>query len=340
MLISELANALNEASIDFEIGRLQEIRVHLRSLGRRPSRGIFNSQTIRDDYAFHVGGRKELQFNIGREKHEQGEVIRHGIAFSLETSQTLPVIDPLLPKIARFNDYVRSHPEDFPGLWMWHYDENSTRSDDRPVGPISDDLFRPGIFIMLGRHVRGDEVDIRGILVDLDRLLPLYTYVESDGRGQEYFEAPDFKPGCPRFAETATVFLPERTLDVALRHKAVQQVLHDILCQEAGKENVKIEYPLGFGVRVDAAVRQNGRFIFYEVKMAPTAQSCIRAALGQLLEYAHWPSVERASEIVVVGEAAPDSDGQAYLRLLRERYALPLWYRQIDLEGRVLAGKL
>ncbi len=158
----------------------------LRSLKRAPASSIFNSQTIRDDYAFHVGGRTELQFNIGKEEHEQGDVIRHGVAFSLETSQTLPVIDPLLPKIARFNDYVRSHPEDFPGLRMWHWDEHSGRSDDRPVGPISDDLIRPGIFIMLGRYVRDDEVDLPGILADLDHLLPLYTYVESDGQGPRY----------------------------------------------------------------------------------------------------------------------------------------------------------
>lgn len=339
MLISELANALNEASADFEIGRLQEIRVRLRSLKRTPACGIFNRQTIRDDYAFHVGGRTELQFNIGKEEREQGEVIRHGVAFSLETSRTLPVIDPLLPKIARFNDYVRSHPEDLPGLRMWHWDESSGRSSDHPVGPISDDLIRPGIFIMLGRYVGDDEVNPPDILADFDRLLPLYTYVESEGQGPRYSQGRDFEPGCPRFAETATVVLSERTLDVALRHKAVQQVLYDVLCQEAGKENVRVEYSLDFGVRVDAAVQRDGKLVFYEVKIAPTAQSCIRAALGQLLEYAHWPSTERASEIVVVGEAALDSDGQAYLRLLRERYALPLWYRQINLDGRVLADK-
>jgi hypothetical protein len=338
MVILELARALNRASVDFEIGHLQEIRVRLRSLKRAPGRALFSSQTIRGDYAFHVGGRTELQFNIGSETHEQSEVIRHGVAFSLETSQTLPTIEPLLPKIALFNDYVRSHPEDFPGMRMWHYKGNR-RSDDRPVGPISDDLIRPGIFVMLGRHAKVDEVDVQGILADFDRLLTLYAYVESDSHGPKLFETRDFEPGCPRFAETATAVFPGRTVDVALRHKEVQRVLYDLLCHEAGKENVQVEHPLNFGVRVDAAVRQSGKLVFYEVKIAPTAQSCVRAALGQLLEYAHWPSVERASEIVVVGEAPLDSDGQAYLRFLRKQYTLPLWYRQIDFDGRVLGDK-
>jgi hypothetical protein len=338
MTIPDLANALNEASSDFEIGHLQEIRVRLRSLDRAPSRGIFNHQTIHEDWAFHVGGRTELQFNIGKEEHEGGDVIRHGIAFSLELSQTLPTIDRLLPKIARFNDYVRSHPEDFPGLRMWHF-RDDVRSEDRSVGPIPDDLIQVRTFIMLGRYVGVDDVDVPAILMDFDRLLPMYTYVESGSHGPSSSEIRGFEPGCPRFAETATAILPARTVDVALRHKAVQSVLYDLLCQEAGKENVRVEYPLDFGARVDAAVRQNGKLIFYEVKIAPTVESCVRAALGQLLEYAHWPSADRASEIVIVGEATLDADGEAYLRLLRERYALPLWYRRIDLDGHVLGGK-
>ncbi|MGH2403364.1 MAG: hypothetical protein ACRDGN_02765, partial [bacterium] len=67
-------------------------------------------RAIHPNYAFHVGGRTELQFNIGEEERDGQAVVRHGVAFSLELSQSLPSIEPLLPKIARFNDYVRERP--------------------------------------------------------------------------------------------------------------------------------------------------------------------------------------------------------------------------------------
>jgi hypothetical protein len=60
-----------------------------------------------DDWTFHLGGRDELQFNLGFESdHEKGS-LRYGVAFSLETSRSLLDIAPLLKKLAFFNDYLR-----------------------------------------------------------------------------------------------------------------------------------------------------------------------------------------------------------------------------------------
>lgn len=338
MRIPALADALNRASGDFEIGRLHEIRTRLRSLKRAPSRGLFNPQTVHDNYAFHVGGRKELQFNIGEEERDGLRAIRFGLAFSLEPSQTLPSIAPLVPKIARFNDFVRSHAEDFPGFRMWHY-TGEMRSEDRPVGPIPDELVVAGNFIVLGRWVPDDEVDIREILTHFDLLIPLYVFVETGSHTPAAPDDSDFEPGCPDFVLSTKVSLTERTLDVALRHKALQQALYKLLRREAGPENVQMERRLSLGILVDAAVRNNEKFTFYEVKVAPTVQSCVRAALGQLLEYAYWPSADRANELIIVGELALDSDAAAYLHFLRERFGLPIWYRRLDMDRNVLEEK-
>lgn len=337
-IVSDLASALNAAAHDFEVGNLQETRKRLHSLAHVPSHDLFTNKSVKDEYAFHIGGRTELQFNIGIEPGVGGDVIRHGVAFSLETSQALPDIEPLIPKIERFNDYVRTHPEDFPGFRMWHW-EGKVRSSDLPVGPISDELVRGGIFVMLGRHVPMDAVEVGAILADFDRLLPLYVYVESSDGRTVPAQAREFKPGCPRFATTATVALPARTVDVALRHKQIEPVLYEILSAEAGERNVRIEHILDSGGQVDAAVQVDDGLTFYELKIAPTAQSCLRQATGQLLEYGFWASAPRARELIVVGEPALEADGQAYLRFLRERYGLPLWYRRIDFEGRVLGPK-
>ncbi len=340
MRIPELAKDLNRHSVDFEIGNLQEIRKCRDGLKRRPCRGIFSGHTIREGYAFHAGGRKELQFNIGKEQRDDVEMIRYGVAFSFGLSRALLTLDPLFPKIRRFNDYVIGHLENFPGFVMWHYEDKKEHpSEDRPVGPITDALFKPGTFIMLGRRVADNEVDVRYLLVAFDSLLPLYNYVERVEQAPSFPTESDFTPGCPSFIESTTARQTRQTVDVALRHNRLQKELYKHLCREAGVNNVQVERSLPFGVRVDAAVRCNGKESFYEVKVASTVRSCLRAALGQLIEYSHWPSVNRASEIIVVGEAELDSDSRAYLHFLRQRYGLPLWYRRIDINRDILEEK-
>jgi hypothetical protein len=107
-------------STPLHIGELQIIRAGLKGQARRPGTNIFRSQTIEEDWAFHYGGRSELQFNIGREDVFEGIELRHGVAFSFELSQTLPSIDVLIPKVRHFDDYLRANPEAFAEMRMWH----------------------------------------------------------------------------------------------------------------------------------------------------------------------------------------------------------------------------
>jgi len=116
--IADVAAKLNEMASSHLIGQLQDIRKALHGFDRRPRDKIFSGQTTFENWAFHHGGRTELQFNIGRETSETGEVLRHGIAFSFETNQTLPLIDVLVPKAGLFNDYLRSNPDDFGDMRM------------------------------------------------------------------------------------------------------------------------------------------------------------------------------------------------------------------------------
>ena len=150
---------------------------------------------------------------------------------------------------------------------------------------------------------------------------------------------PEFRPGCPNFVENTTVSRTGQTGDVELRHKKIQMALYKHLCQEVGHDNVQVERPVPSGL-VDAAVRHNGKESFYEVKVVSDIRSCMREALGQLLEYAHWPSADHASELIVVGEAEVDADSRAYLQFLRQRFGLPLWYCRIDMNREILEEKL
>jgi hypothetical protein len=84
--ITAIAQELNSKANAHAIGQLQTIRAKLKGFARRPGSNIFSSQTIQSDYAFHHGGRSELQFNIGAEEVSGKSELRHGIAFSFELS--------------------------------------------------------------------------------------------------------------------------------------------------------------------------------------------------------------------------------------------------------------
>ena len=163
--------------------------------------------------------------------------------------------------------------------------------------------------------------------------------VEDDGQDRSPQTNLDFTPGCPSFVEKATVNRKGQTGKVELRHKTLQKELYKHLCKEAGADNVQVERPLSIGGKVDTSVRHNGRESFYEVKVDSDIRSCIREALGQLIEYAYYPSEDRAGELIIVSEAELDSDSLAYLQFLRQRFGLSLWYRRIDMNRHILKSK-
>ena len=182
--IREIAEELNRRAKGYEIGKLQDIRKELKQFSRRPRRDIFSSQSIQESFAFHHGGRKELQFNVGWDWAGREKYLRHCVAFSLETSRSLPDITLLIPKITRFNEFIRIHTRELADFRMWHYDKrrgrNSERVGDYPVREIPQDLVDSPVFIAIGCLGSAEIPDYERILRDFDRLLPLYKFVEGE----------------------------------------------------------------------------------------------------------------------------------------------------------------
>jgi hypothetical protein len=114
--------------------------------------------------------------------------------------------------------------------------------------------------------------------------------------------------------------------EIDLRHNRMQERLLQKLSKEFGKENVFAEHMTGFGGRIDIAVIKGERRRYYEIKTGTSARSCIREAIGQLLEYSNWPLGEPAESLVVVGPSRLDADGTAYLQTLRRRFRLSIEY--------------
>lgn len=335
MTVKELATAMNRLSEGHAIGQLQDLREKLRG---KPSRtySIFTATTIFSEYAFHDGGRHELQFNIGIEEMEDRDVLRYGVAFSLETSRSHPDLTELFPKIDRFNYYLRQNSSAFPGFSMWCWSEQG-RSENFTPRPIEASEATIGNFIFFGKWTEADKVDIEEVLATLDEQLPLYAFVE----GGDYLPTPAdrcgaFHPGCTVKKASTRASRDSAELDVALRHNELQLQLYKQLCEENGADLVGTEFGVESGGRVDAVVFREKDLTFYEIKVAPSARSAIREALGQILEYSYWPEAERARELVIVGEAVPTMETIAYLNNIRRRSGLPISYRQLNTES----GKL
>ena len=328
--IRTIANELNSNAERYQIGGLQELRKKLKPFKRRPRRVIFSNQTIFDTYAFHHGGRAELQFNIGYDR----DALRHGIAFSFETSKTLPDIDDLRSQVRLFNEYLTLYPNRYSRMRMWHWDAD-VRSADYMPSPIPTERIANKVFVFLGFLNSIDQVDINLILQDFDDLLPLYSYVISNGLKPPIDVVTpasfNFKPGCTIKKLEATAQAKGDPVDVALRHNALQLKLYQILADEFGKELVGTELPTGNGTRIDVVLKHKSGLWFYEIKTFYSPRACIRDSIGQLLEYSHWPNGIAANKLIVVGENSLDSEGEQYLSTLQQLFSLPIEYRHIQL---------
>jgi len=332
--MEKIAEKLNRLSEGHLIGTLQKVRQELKHLKRRASRRIFTAQSIQEGYAFHLGGRTELQFNIGWETVDDVQRFRHGVAFSLEPSQTLPSIDPLLPKIAKFNEFVRTYPDEIARFRMWHYD-NNVRSGNYGVGEIPPELAKPHVFIFLGHLAPTSAPDYELVISDFDTLFSLYRFVEGveDFPSITWRPGFSFSPGCSIKPSVTQASLPERTLDISLRHNTIQLALYEFLAKKHGANSVGTEIPSGAGTRLDVVLKIDGGFHIFEIKTAQSARACVREALAQLLEYSYWPGTQEAVRLIVVGEAKASKDCKEFLSVLRKRFDLPVYYYQFNVSS-------
>lgn len=180
--IEEIVAALNARLEHTPLGNFYALRNRLNG-GQSRHGGLF--QVVRGGgkplagYAFHWGGRSELQFNIG---FEDGGYFRFGVAFSLEPDRNLPdPVSALRPKILAFNTLLPRF-EILKHLRMWWYQAN-IRSQGNRVAEISESLVRPNTFIFIGERVDSADGGVKADVIEraasvLVSLLPLYEAIE------------------------------------------------------------------------------------------------------------------------------------------------------------------
>jgi hypothetical protein len=318
---------LNQRARAHPIGNLQEIRAELHHR-RRAGRDIFRPATTFDEWAFHFGGRPELQFNIGLENDTRE--LRHGVAFSFQRSHALQrPVEVLSPKVRLFNRFMRLHSDLYRDMRMWHW--HGERSPDYTPRPIPHKLLTEGIFVFLGKLQRSDRIDYEVVLGDFDRLLDLYEFTEG-GDQSRTVSVPiqvECRPGFKPKASSAVATQIRKQWQVILRHNKLQEALYHRLVEQYGAKNVWAELSDVLRTRADVVVRRGKGYWYYEIKTADSPRGCLREALGQLLEYAFWPGSRLVTRLIVVGEAGMDEECEKYLRLLKEHFSLPVQYHRI-----------
>ena len=327
--VRRVAALLNEQAHNFRVSSLQKIRscIHRKKLAGST---IFSAKTIMDTYAFHLGGREELQFNIGEEVYGDQERFRWGVAFSFESSRSLPDINILAHKVRFFNDYIALYGDTLSDMRMWYFADNDGPIDIGNPQRIETSLVRNQVFVFLGKHTLNKQIDTQEILTDFDRLLPLYEYVESCAA---IIPAPApfiFRSGHKKKARRANASIAARELEIELRHEAIQEALHDLLRMEHGADVVGTEQICLSGKRIDAVVKRDKAYWLYEIKTPSSPRMCIREAVGQLLEYCLWPGGVQAEKLVVVGEMPLDPDAKTYLVALNGKLSIPIEYRTVQ----------
>lgn len=91
--------------------------------------------------------------------------------------------------------------------------------------------------------------------------------------------------------------------------------------------------------RVDIKAQTlDGDWHFFEVK-TDSAKISIRKALGQIMEYAHYPEVKKAIKLYVVSHHDITDADVKYLNYIRKTYNIPLWYRHYSFENNDLSNE-
>jgi len=82
--------------------------------------------------------------------------------------------------------------------------------------------------------------------------------------------------------------------------------------------------------KIDVVMNLKGKAIYFEVKSYPNLRTCVRIALGQLIEYCFFSENNRADKLVIVSQNKSTSDIDKFLIHLRKTLKLNIFYSQFN----------
>ena len=325
--LRKFARELNDTSRSHPIGALQEIRAKLHGK-RKAGQNIFSKQTISKEWACHHGGRSELQFNIGFDG-TKGKELRSGVAFSFKTSRSLPNIEPLIDKVRLFNAFLRRNTDLYDDMKMWYWRDGKRYS--LVVGPIARELAAKDVFVFLGYRRPVSKLPHDTVLNDMDRLLPLYEYIESGGRAGVFSNREEKREarngGHGGSGKLLSTFDEAERNSVQKSSTIVYRNRHNKMTNAIKKLFRKYVVTQGTDqdCRYDVLIKDydgKGRDLLTEVKPEPDKGS-IRIAIGQLLDYRRFLPHRTGTDLAVLTISRP---ARTYVDLLLDLQISPLWF--------------
>jgi len=329
---------INEMASDYEMSDFQRKRKEIKGLKRehknifreKPGKSVhLKSKEDRDNsYAYHWGGRDELQFNVLYDGNKP--LFRYGVAFSLKRDINLQnPVEKMKPKIEKYNEYMKENASEYQDINLYtDYEKNKYSSLK-----IEDDLIEKKAFLFIGRYEEKklenfDEEYFHKILSLFDRLLPVYLYVES---GDEFsFEISGSEPEDLDLKTITSAKYSKKQVEVNLRHNKMINNIVKQLGEKYGMDNVSTEETAKSGGQIDIALTKNSSNIFYEVKTSQNIKYCIRKAVGQLLEYSYYPDECFADKLIVVSSNKINETSKEYLENLRKTLDIPIYYQRYN----------
>lgn len=142
-------------------------------------------------------------------------------------------------------------------------------------------------------------------------------------------------------AGAVTSYVSEpREVQMRHLHREISDGLTAFLTGKYGGDNVDQESTIG-SRRINVALKERRGYVFYEIKTYPSLRTSVREALGQLLEYAHYPESDNAFKLIVVTQSTHSDqskkEAQRYIARLRKLYHLPIYLCYFDKKSKTLS---
>lgn len=118
-------------------------------------------------------------------------------------------------------------------------------------------------------------------------------------------------------------------------HKKIQNAVVELLKDQYVHLYLETEDSPKQRVDIKGILKGSVEWHYFEVKTY-SAKRSIREALGQILEYAHYPASKRASKMFIIGPEKPDEKDREYMKMIRNTYHIPVWFRWYSFEDNKL----
>lgn len=313
----------------------------------RERKKFFRIMSNDSQYIIQYNGRKYPQYNIALEDGR----LRYGIAISFQESMSMPHAiesETLRRAFCRLGEYTEDNMDVFADckFYYWTLQNNTTIIEN------SDRLYAKALeknaFIFFGSMIEYEKtngVTWKNILDMLEKLRPLYLYMVNPKELQAPAKTSPTSSknqisgmgrGVPNTAPVTITVSDHTTISERL-HARIQARLIDMLKEKYPSCRVEAEVPLTDNRSIDVVMwpdpNDNDKRTYYEIKTGMDIRSCIRQAIGQLLEYKLWnTSSFEGVNLCIVSRFSETKDSEEYLGKLNALFGLGVNYMQVPIE--------